>query len=291
VKYLYIISLLFLFAPRIASAQVESDLEALDLKGKVKTVRIERAKFTSENGQFKEDKPVPREQTTFDEKGYCTEKVGLTSNSSKKFAYRYSPDGKIWERTDLNSSEREIFTYQKNRIERITQHKDGRILDRWIYNLDDNGNKVKDEYILVDKSSGQRLLNPIDVTTYKYDAQRRLIETEYFKADGSPTIGLIFSSHKYVNVYDDKNRIIERSAYNLDNTLVSKWIYKYNEKGYLEEISQFGPNLALLEKRTYSDFDAAGNWTKSKTFKIRATGGRTTIEPAEAEYRTLTYYP
>jgi hypothetical protein len=289
-KKLYLFSLL-VFLAQSAFPQSGNDLEALDLKGKVKTVRLERAKFISASGQFREDKPVPREQTGFDEKGYYTEKVGLTSNSSKKFAYRYSPDGKIWERIDLNSSEREVFTYQKNRIERITQLKDGRVLDRWIYSLDDNGSKVKDEYTLVDKTLGQRLLNPIDVTTYKYDVQRRLIETAYFKADGSPTIGLIFSSHKYVNSYDDKNRVIERSAYNLDNSLISKWTYKYNEKGYLEEISQFGPSLTLLEKRIYSDFDTAGNWTKSKSFKVRAIGGRTTIEPTEAEYRTLTYYP
>jgi hypothetical protein len=290
-KNLYLFTLLFLIAFQAAHSQTDNDLKALDLKGKIKTVRIERAKFVNVNGQYKEDKSVPREQAIFDEKGNCTERLGLTSNSGKKFAYRYSPDGRIWERTDLNSSQTEIYTYQKNRIEKVTQLKDGHILDRWIYSLDDNGSKIKDEYILVDKTLGQRLLNPIDVITYKYDPQGHVIETAYFKADGSPTIGLLFSTHKYVNVYDNKNRVSDRSAYNLDNALVSKWTYKYNERGYLEEITQFGPTPVVLTKVTYSDFDAAGNWTKSTSFKIPAIGGRTGIAPTEAEYRTLSYYP
>jgi hypothetical protein len=286
-KNLYIFILLVLTASQAAFSQIENDLSSLDLKGKVKSVRIERAKFAND----KESQRSFREQTNFDEKGFLTERVGLMRSSSKKFACKYSPDGKIWSRTDLNSGETTIYTYQKNRIEKLTQAPDGHILDRWIYTYDENGRDVKDEYVLIDKSQGQRMLNPIDMTTYKYDMQGRPIETAYFKADGSPTTGLVFATHKYVNTYDNKDRIGEKSAFNLDNKLVSKWIYRYNEKGNLEEIAQYGPDMAPLMRMTYSNFDTAGNWTTSISYKISAVSGKNNLAATESEYRTITYYP
>jgi hypothetical protein len=239
----------------------------------------------------KENKPELREQESFDEKGFMTERAVTSRSASKKFTSKYSPDGKIWSRTDLSSSETEVFSYQKNRIEKLTQAADGHILDRWAYSFDDGGRRIKDEYTLVDKGQGQRMLNPIDLTTYKYDPQGRLNETAYFKADGSPTNGLVFSTHKYVNNYDSKDRIVEKLAYNLDNKLVSKWKYRYNERGDLEEIVQFGPDAEPLTRITYSNFDAAGNWTMSISFKLSTAGGRKTLTATESEYRTITYYP
>jgi hypothetical protein len=134
------------------------------------------------------------------------------------------------------------------------------------------------------------MLNPIDVTTYKYDPQGRLIESAYFKTDGSPTTGLVFATHKYINTYDGKDRVIEKSAFNLDNKLVSKWIYRYNERGNLEEIAQYGPDMAPLAKMTYSNFDAAGNWTVSISYKL-STAGKNRLAASESEHRVITYYP
>jgi len=286
VKYVYIISLIILLASQAAFSQMESDLDGLNLKGKVKSVRVDRGRFSND----KEGKRALREELDFDENGNCTERVSPTRSTSKKYIYGYSPDGKIWRRTDLGSSETEVFTYQKNRIEKITRANDGHILDRWIYTFDENGRKIKDEYTLVDKNAGQRMLNPIDVTTYKYDTPGRLIETAYFKADGTPTTGLVFATHKYVNTYDNKDRMTEKAAYNLENKLVSKWLYRYGERGNLEEIAQYGPDMAPLTRITYQNFDASGNWTMSISYKLSAAGEKNALSATESEYRTITYY-
>ncbi|HEX8397693.1 MAG TPA: hypothetical protein VF644_10030 [Pyrinomonadaceae bacterium] len=283
--------LLYLLVTQSIYAQTQNDLEVFNLKGKIKTVRIERSKFITEGNENKEGRREPQELMTFDEKGYYTERAGLTNSFTRKFAYQYYPDGKIKERTDLVYSQNEVFTYTKNLIVKTTQLKDGHILDKWIYHLDENGKKIKEEYILVDKNLGERLLSPPEIIVYKYDLQQKLIETAYFKADNSPAVGIIFSIHKYINTYADRNRISERLGYKLDNTLIVKWAYKYNQMGLLEEATRFGLNLKPLSKVTYSEFDEAGNWTKSGTFKISDKDGKTVIEPTEIEYRTITYYP
>lgn len=290
-KSLFTCILICVAASQVAYAQIKNDLEVFDLKGKIKTLRIERTRSVVENGRVNEGARQPQEQINFDEKGFYTERAGLTNRFRRRFENQYYPDGKIKERADLTYSEREVFTYQKNRVERVTQRTDGHVLNRWIYTQDDNGNKIKEEYVLVDKDIGQRTLNPVDVTTYKYDPQKRLLETAYFKADGSPTIGLIFSTHKYVNSYDGKGRLSERLAYGLADVPVSKWVYKYNEKGYLEEIAVFGPTLVPLSKVTYSSFDEVGNWMESRSFNISASGGKAVPAPAESIYRTIIYYP
>lgn len=286
-KNFFLFTLVVLLASQVVFSQIENDLDGLNMKGKVKSVRVDHGRFSND----KEGKRSLREELDFDENGNCTERVSPTRSTSKKYVYGYSPDGKIWRRTDLSSSETEIFTYQKNRIEKITRAGDGHILDRWTYTFDDNGRKTKDEYTLVDKNAGQRMLNPIDVTTYKYDTPGRLIETAYFKADGTPTTGMVFATHKYVNAYDNKDRIIEKAAYNLENRLVSKWIYRYNERGDLEEIAQYGYDMKALTRITYQNFDAAGNWTMSISYKLSAAGGKNALSATESEYRTITYYP
>ncbi|HTK27206.1 MAG TPA: hypothetical protein VL327_11655, partial [Pyrinomonadaceae bacterium] len=104
-KNIFLFTLLVLLASQAAFSQIENDLGDLNLKGKVKSVRVDRARFSND----KEGKRATREELDFDENGNCTERVAPTRSSSKKFTYNYSPDGKIWRRTDLSSSETEIF--------------------------------------------------------------------------------------------------------------------------------------------------------------------------------------
>ncbi len=286
-----LLCLLFLLVSQTIHAQIKNDLEGINLKGNVKTVRIEKAKLTIENNELKEGKREPQELTTFDTKGYYTEREGLTNSITRKFANKYYPDGRIKEKKNLDSSEIQVFNYLKNQVEKVTQLEDGHILDRWIYTFDDKGNNIKQQYILVDENLGQRLLSPPDTVVYKYDMQGKLSETAYFNANGTGATFPFFSMHRYVNVYDGKNRIKERQAYKPDGNLIFKWTYKYNEKDYLEEVTRLSQTLEILSKVTYSDFDLVGNWTKSNSFKISVVESKTIIEPTEVEYRTITYYP
>jgi hypothetical protein len=290
-KSLILLCLLSLLVSQTIHAQIKNHLEGFDLKGNVKTVRIERAKFITENKELKESQREPQELTNFDAKGYYTERVGLTNSNTRRFAYKYYPDGRIKEEKDLDSSEIQVFNYLKNQVEKVTQLEDGHILDRWIYTFDDKGNNIKQQYILVDENLGQRLLSPPDTIVYKYNAQGKLSETAYFNANGTGATFPFFPLHRFVNIYDSKNRIKERQAYKPDGNTISKWAYKYNEKDYLEEVTRLSQTLEILSKVTYSDFDLIGNWTKSNSFKVSVVEGKTIIEPTETEYRTITYYP
>lgn len=290
-KILYLLSLLFIFVSQSIYAQIENDLKVFDFKGKVKTVRTERAKFIKEKDEIKEDKREPQQLMIFDENGFYTEWSTLTNYSTRRFEYKYYPDGKIKEKKNLDSSEKEVFNYQQNQVEKVTQLENGHILDKWIYSFDDKGNKIKSEYKLIDENLGQRFLSPSDLTVYKYDIQGRLSETAYFNGNGFGATLPILSIHRYLTIYNEKNRISERQALKTDGNLIFKWIYKYNDKGYLEEITRLGTNLTTLAKVTYSDFDLMGNWKKSNSYKISVIEGKDIIEPTETEYRTITYYP
>jgi len=52
-----------------------------------------------------------------------------------------------------------------------------------VYTFDENGNKTKEEHVLVDKVLGERFLKPIDVIVSRYNSNSQLIEEEYFNHD------------------------------------------------------------------------------------------------------------
>jgi TonB family protein len=92
-----------------------------------------------------------------------------------------------------------------------------------------------------------------------YDIRGNKIENQYFPIAGASLTG------KEVYKYDDKGNISEMTLLNVDGSLLSKEIYKY-------------------------EFDFAGNWNKMTTAVAVIEGGRMSFEPSEVTYRSIMYY-
>jgi len=119
-------------------------------------------------------------------------------------------------------------------------------------------------------------------TEFKYDANGNRIE-EVQTADE----GLV---GKTVNVYDAKGRCIERRLYNKQG-LFARRTYKYAADANPTEEAEYDPKGALVGKQTYSyELDTTGNWIKRITSTQGMSNGKPVTEPADATYRTITYY-
>ena len=92
-----------------------------------------------------------------------------------------------------------------------------------------------------------------------YDIKGNKTENQYFPIAGGNLTG------KEMYKYDDKGNINEMTLLNADGSLVSKEIYKY-------------------------EFDFAGNWNKMTTSVAVVEGGKMSFEPTEITYRSIMYY-
>jgi TonB family protein len=92
-----------------------------------------------------------------------------------------------------------------------------------------------------------------------YDIKGNKVENQYFPIAGGNLTG------KEVYKYDDKGNINEMTLLNIDGSLLSKEIYKY-------------------------EFDFAGNWNKMTTSVAVIEGGKMSFEPTEVTYRSIMYY-
>ena len=272
-------------APTSVLGQLPKDLETFELKGRVQSVRIDRSKFETVSGVLIEGKRKPWSQDNFDEHGNYTDRVGLENGSTRPFRNKYDSLGRMILRTEVGSSERTVFKYSDGKVETTTELDDGHILDRNIYLLNASGRKVSAEYFLIDENLGKRLIDPPDKTLYKYDSNQRLIESTTVKRDGSPAEGPLFGVHRYVNKYNDKGLLIERSAYKVDGTVFNVWTRRFDSSDRMIE-----SNSTKFNKVIFSDFDSQGNWLKSVTYKRVEKAGKTVYEPVEADYRTIKYY-
>jgi TonB family protein len=121
----------------------------------------------------------------------------------------------------------------------------------------------------------------------------RRVRTEIAKllnANGRPT--------------EDKRVVLETASYDIKgnktenqyfpvagSTLTGKEVYKYDEKGNISEMTLLNVDGSLLSKEVYKyDYDFVGNWTKMTTSVAVVEGGKVTFEPSEVTYRSIMYY-
>jgi hypothetical protein len=266
-----------------ANAQEVNDWASFGLKGRVKSILLERSKVVIKNGREVEDRRQPLEQTDFDQCGYYTDRIGLENGNKRQFRNKHDHQCRIVERTELGSDEIRLYRYSPGKIETSTELRGGHLLDRNIYNLDDRGRTLVAEYFLVDEKLGRRLYDPPAKILYKYGDDGNLIERSYLETDGTASSGL-FGESKYIFKYTN-GRLVEWTAYKTDGSEFGTWIRQYDSQGRIVEVSsnRFG-------KTTYSEFDAQGNWHKSTRYSRVVNNGKTTEAPIEIDYRQITYY-
>jgi hypothetical protein len=118
--------------------------------------------------------------------------------------------------------------------------------------------------------------------TFKYDDQKRLIEKTWFLSNGQLSVKHVYKysgnqlehlaytadgklNQRSLSVLDDKGNAIERTDFNLDGSVESKYSFVY-------------------------EFDGNGNWIKRTASKAVTKDGKPTSERSDITYRTIVYY-
>lgn len=121
----------------------------------------------------------------------------------------------------------------------------------------------------------------------------RRVRTEIAKlssTDGRQTE----SKHVVLEVvaYDLKGNKVENQYFPIAGaTLTGKEVYKYDEKGNINEMTLLSADGSLVSKESYKyEFDFAGNWNKMTTLVAVVDARGITFEPTEVTYRSIMYY-
>ena len=144
----------------------------------------------------------------------------------------------------------------------------------YFYSYDGNGSRLE----LIRSSVSSSHVK----TEFKYDANGNRLEEVQTGDEG--LVG------KTVNVYDARGRCTERRLFN-KQALFARRTYKYAADANPTEEAEYDPKGALVGKQSYSyELDTTGNWIKRITSTQGMSNGKPVTEPADATYRTITYY-
>ena len=105
-------------------------------------------------------------------------------------------------------------------------------------------------------------------------------------------------------VEDSKHVLLETAEYDLKGvktqnqyfpiagaTLTGREVYKYDDKGNINEMTLVNADGSLVSKEVYKyDYDSVGNWVKMTTSVAVVENGHIGFEPTEVTYRTIFYY-
>lgn len=215
----------------------------------------------------------------FDKKSNLLEKSTYNSDLSlnTKFVYTYNKKGELIEMIEYTEYGNHRVTYKYENsyvVEERIYHYDGDsnliakwnnkyngnnyLIKRsgskyyWIYEYDENNNKIEESYYSSDGELDIKL-------TYKYDTKRNLIEESTYNSNGS-------LERKLTYIYDDNNYKVEESWLFPNNNENLKFVHNYDDKGNLIKtfISGSKGNTVLTYKY---EFDEKGNWTQKITFE------------------------
>lgn len=119
--------------------------------------------------------------------------------------------------------------------------------------------------------------------TFRYDAQKRLVEKTWFLNNGEVSI-------RYVYKYSGNQR--EDLVYSANGSLNQRYLVVLDDKGNkIEETSFQTSDGSVRGKNSYAyEFDTKGNWVKRVASKSVTKDGKTRFEPTVTDYRTIKYY-
>ena len=163
-----------------------------------------------------------------------------------------------------------------------------------LYRYDSDGNRYE-------KRSSKGMAGPPNTEDFRYQQEKAADGSWLFKwvskhdADGNRIEEMVYSGtrepHSRFNYqYDDKGRRAE-VTYEAQGSATKRFKYGYNETGQIREKLEFNGRDTFASRRQQDfEFDSSGNWLKSTTFVLRKKAGKEYFEPAEVNYRTITYY-
>lgn len=270
----------------VAGIKKTSDLEEMDLKGSIKTLKLKkyRASKNTRTGEIRKGSLSKARggknlSYVFDKNGNTTEKTAYNSDGQINMRRTYEYDkkkGQVIERVYDSPAEKLIFkridAYDKkgNKTKHLsyTQGEDDEPYKE-TFKYDKNGNILEEvEY----KHSG-----PLKVQ-YKYDDQDNLIEMRQFMAsnlmmketykydeDGKLATSkqdesrTTHAKYVYEKKYKD-GKEAERKAYK-DGEPDGRYIYKYNDRGNRIEYQKYDlDNNLIAGEKTEFVYDQENNW-------------------------------
>lgn len=175
----------------VATAQCKSDLGALRLNGRVKTLNESAYDVLRYGAKYKKGGLISKTTINFDEKGFETESVAVNESGSvlDKTVFKHAPAGNIiagvstrrhnnfvWKNKlvcDGNGNVTELtgydnkgaithkttfrYDYHGHLIQRDELDKNGRLITEFVYKNDGFGNKIIEEMYRIDNGSMDRL--------------------------------------------------------------------------------------------------------------------------------------
>lgn len=205
---------------------MKGDREKNDLNGRVKSVRVEAAEFTEEDGR-RVEKPWYGYAINFDLAGNLVERL------------HRNPDGSAWRTTnDYSETGDLIATSNYDASGRLTNQV------RYMYSYDDKGRPIAEQRFM---SNGETYAP----TVYRYDAEgrRTKIQTSSFTAEDNSMIGIegtntSIAAHNAKRIetsYDEREATIEVRIYNPDDALIARIEIARDARGNpLEETQYLG---------------------------------------------------
>lgn len=242
-----------------------SELEASDLKGKVRKVSEENeylpAHIENIKKRYKTDIDGKREIssiTEYDEKGNRTKRDAYSSGRLfSKVVYGFLERSRI-SKEELITYGDEVFAVSppvstdKTKIEKT---KDSRYAFKFTYKYDESGNRIEENWL---KNTGDIWIND-------------------------------------TLIYDKYNRVIEQiRRFRGEDKISSRVLVRYDDKGNLKEKIYINSSGEESEKHDSYEFDSQGNWIKHIVSKL--VSKQTTynpkgfLEPFLVSYRTITYF-
>ncbi len=276
-------SALFLCA---AIAKTKTDRERDGFIGAVHTVVTEMAQLAQQVGQWTEDPRVRVHTSVYDTKGNLTAhtshhpdgvlamKQVRTYDAADTLTKEvfYNPDDSLWRTA--------VYDYDASgNPSKVTHYvADGSLLFTDVYSYDAQGNLV--EFFSVEAND-----TPLRKTVYTYGPQGKMTEKRVYDAhDTAPT-----ATNTYT--YDTAGNLVELATYGRSGALSSRWVYAYDDKGNQIQWVEYQPDGSISIKQTYTyEFDATGNWIKKTMAELLTDGDKSSLEPSEVVYRTITYH-
>jgi hypothetical protein len=248
--------------------------------GPVKTIRIERATFTKQNGAAVEGPRVLERTFDINEDGTKQESVvyATTGQVVQRSVETYEPDGRVTEakffRGNGALARRVVTLYddQKRRTEMVVYGPDDAVVSRTTFRQTDN--KLEMEGVAYDARGA--IINQSKSST---DLKTRQMET----TSVTPT-GVIQTQSSSTKQPDGSQEYRREGS----NGEFERLTTKGDGPGALNQVIYNRDGTIKSRERLLHEYDAHHNIIK--TVHLSAQGDAGEFEPVEVTYRTFTYY-
>ncbi len=241
---------------RIIFPKIETDLEQLGLKGKVKIYREQFFDAHDSAGKIIFDSSFKFNQIwiyCFDSAGNRVELKTILRDGKigQHYRYEFSKGEKKQYRMDERGwvlDERTLYDSARHVIEEDSYDYDGNI-DRTVYRLDSTGREIRSRTQLEDS------LENYTTTTYYKNGN---FVTRQYKPDESLDKSTVYS-------YDDKGNELAELETDSAGGFNAKVIYAYDELGNMIQEIHYGAMDTIFSKTFYT-YDAHGNKTQEEQY-------------------------